>query len=56
TDGKEWGRESELAYVFQSGTFKNLSLRWRNSSIRRDFSTNEFDENRIFISYPISLL
>ncbi|WP_148049127.1 OprD family porin, partial [Pseudomonas sp. 7SR1] len=22
----------------------------------RDFSTNEFDENRIFISYPISLL
>ncbi|MCS3467569.1 hypothetical protein M2401_001290 [Pseudomonas sp. JUb42] len=56
TDGKEWGRESELAYVFQSGTFKNLSLRWRNSSMRRDFSTNEFDENRIFISYPISLL
>ena len=56
TDGKEWGRESELAYVFQSGTFKNLSLRWRNSSMRRDFSTSEFDENRIFISYPISLL
>jgi len=56
TDGKEWGRESELAYVVQSGALKNLSVRWRNSSIRRDFSTNEFDENRIFINYPISLL
>jgi hypothetical protein len=56
TDGKEWGRESELAYTVQSGTFKSLNFRWRNSSIRRDYSTNEFDENRIFISYPISLL
>jgi hypothetical protein len=56
TDGKEWGRESELAYTVQSGTFKNLNLKWRNSTLRRDFSTNEFDENRIFVSYPISLL
>ncbi|NWL18171.1 OprD family porin [Pseudomonas umsongensis] len=56
TDGKEWGRESELAYVVQSGTLKNLSVKWRNSSIRKTFSTNEFDENRLFISYPISLL
>jgi hypothetical protein len=56
TDGKEWGRESELAYTVQSGPLKNLNVKWRNASIRRDFSTNEFDENRIFISYPISLL
>jgi len=42
--------------VIQSGTLKNLSVKWRNSSIRRDYSTNEFDENRLFISYPISLL
>jgi len=56
TDGKEWGRESELAYTVQNGTFKSLNFRWRNSTIRRDFSTNEFDENRIFISYPLSLL
>lgn len=56
TDGKEWGRESELAYVFQSGALKNLSIKWRNSSIRKTFSTNEFDENRVFISYPLSLL
>lgn len=56
TDGKEWGRESELAYTVQSGPLKNLNVRWRNATIRRDFSTNEFDENRVFISYPISLL
>jgi hypothetical protein len=56
TDGNEWGRESELAYTFQSGTFKDLNLRWRNSTMRRDFNTTAFDENRIFISYPITLL
>jgi len=56
TDGKEWGRESELAYTVQSGALKDLNVRWRNSTMRRDFSNNEFDENRLFISYPISLL
>ncbi|MGH8409090.1 MAG: OprD family porin, partial [Pseudomonas sp.] len=56
TNGKEWGRESELAYTVQSGPLRDLNVRWRNATMRRDFSTNEFDENRIFISYPLSLL
>ncbi|MNJ65497.1 Porin-like protein NicP precursor [compost metagenome] len=56
SDGKEWARESELAYVIQSGTLKSLSLKWRNSTMRRDFSTNAFDENRLIISYPINIL
>ncbi|MBS7664445.1 OprD family porin [Pseudomonas lalucatii] len=55
-DGKEWIRDTELAYVIQSGTFKNLSMKWRNSSVRRDFSSNEFDENRLIFNYPLSLL
>lgn len=55
-DGKEWGRESELAYTVQSGVLKNLNVKWRNSSIRRDFSSNEFDENRLIFNYPISIL
>jgi len=57
-DGKEWGRESELAYTVQSGALKNLNIKWRNSSMRRDssFSLNEFDENRLIFNYPISLL
>lgn len=56
TDGKEWGRETELAYVIQSGALKNLSMKWRNASIRRDFSSNEFDENRLIFNYPLSIL
>jgi hypothetical protein len=56
SDGKEWSRETELAYVVQSGTFKNLSMKWRNNTIRRDFSSNEFDENRLIFNYPLSLL
>ncbi|AZL72717.1 OprD family porin [Pseudomonas oryziphila] len=55
-DGKEWVRESELAYVIQSGAFKDLSIKWRNSNIRRSFSNNEFDENRLIFNYPLSLL
>ncbi|MBL0841364.1 OprD family outer membrane porin, partial [Pseudomonas mediterranea] len=35
---------------------KNLNVKWRNSTLRRDFSTNEFDENRLIVSYPMSLL
>ena len=45
-----------MAYTVQSGTLKNLNLKWRNSTMRRDFSNNEFDENRLIISYPLSLL
>jgi hypothetical protein len=56
TDGKEWGRESELTYVVQSGSLKNLSLRWRNSVIKRDFSLADFNENRLILSYPVSIL
>ncbi|MFJ4143209.1 OprD family porin [Pseudomonas sp. NPDC089734] len=56
TNGEEWARESELAYVFQEGSLKNLSVKWRNSTMRRDFSTNQFDENRLIVSYPLSLL
>ncbi len=55
-DGKEWARESELAYAVQSGAFKDLTVKWRNSTMRRDYSTNAFDENRLIVSYPFSLL
>ncbi len=55
-DGGEWVRESELGYVVQGGTFKSLSLRWRNSSVRRDFNATDYDENRVIVSYPIRFL
>lgn len=56
TDGKEWGRESELAYTIQSGLFKTLNIKWRNSSMRRDYSSLSFDENRLIFNYPLSFL
>ncbi|MHC6224241.1 OprD family porin [Pseudomonas sp. X10] len=55
-DGKEWARETELAYVIQAGSLKDLSVKWRNSTMRRDFSSNAFDENRLIVSYPFDLL
>lgn len=55
TEGKEWGRETELAYTVQSGSLKNLNVRLRNASIRRDYSSNEFDDNRVIVNYPFSL-
>jgi hypothetical protein len=56
SDGKEWGRETELAYTVQSGALKNLNMKWRNASIRRDYSSTEFDENRLIFNYPLSIL
>lgn len=55
-DGKEWGRESELAYTIQNGPAKNLNLKWRNSSFRSQANTRDLDENRIIIQYPLSIL
>lgn len=56
-DGTEWGRESELAYTIQSGPLKTLNVKWRNSTMRRDWGkTNSFDENRLIVSYPLNLL
>lgn len=54
-DAEEWGRESELAYTIQDGTLKNLSVRWRNSNVRRDVG-QDIHENRLIINYPLSIL
>jgi len=54
-DGSEWVRESELGYVFQSGKMKDLAVRWRNSSVRRNFNASDYDENRLIVSYPLNI-
>ncbi|QQE90648.1 OprD family porin [Azotobacter chroococcum] len=55
-DGEEWNRETQLSYVVQSGPAKDLTLRWRNSTIRRDWgANNKYDEQRIIVQYPLSL-
>ncbi|ERH49929.1 porin [Ectopseudomonas chengduensis] len=55
-NSEEWGRESELAYTIQEGNLKNLSIRWRNSDVRRDGTAQDIHENRLIINYPLSLL
>ncbi|MNG07197.1 Porin-like protein NicP precursor [compost metagenome] len=51
-------RESELAYVVQSGPLKSLNVKWRNASIRKSWASNgtDFDENRLIVNYPLNLL
>lgn len=55
-DGKEWGRETELAYTIQSGALKALNMKWRNSTLRQNFAQRDMDENRIIINYPLDIL
>ncbi|MFC0667210.1 OprD family porin [Azotobacter chroococcum] len=56
TNGETWSRENELAYVVQSGSLKNLSVKLRNSTKRANWGTNtSWNENRIIVNYPISL-
>lgn len=57
TDGEERGRETELAYVIQSGPLKNASIRYRNLTLRTNYGSNtSYDENRLIIQFPIDLL
>ncbi|HEY8331478.1 MAG TPA: OprD family porin [Pseudomonas sp.] len=54
-EGKEWERDSELKYVFQEGTLKNLGIHWRNATVRSNFAS-DLDENRLIVSYTLPLL
>ncbi|WP_330211982.1 OprD family porin [Pseudomonas sp. Z18(2022)] len=52
-EGGEWERTTDLSYVIQSGTFKNVSLRWRNATMRSNFA-DAADENRIILGYTLA--
>lgn len=52
--GEEWERNTEVKYVFQSGTLKNLALRVRNATYRSSFS-RDADETRILLTYTKAL-
>lgn len=51
---KEWERDTELAYVVQTGTFKGLGVRMRNYVYRSEFSRGR-DSNRLYLTYDIAL-
>ncbi|WP_019409620.1 OprD family porin [Pseudomonas psychrophila] len=56
-EGKEWERDSELKYVVQSGTFKDLSVRFRNATYRTNYSkfARDVDETRLVVGYNLSI-
>ena len=53
-EGREWERNTDIAYVVQDGTLKGLGLKWRNASVRSNFG-NDLDENRLIVSYTMTL-
>ncbi|MBD9504543.1 outer membrane porin, OprD family, partial [Pseudomonas sp. PDM17] len=57
-EGKEWERDIELKYIVQTGTFKDLSLRLRNSTYRTNYEkwARDVDEVRLIASYHFSLM
>ncbi|MFV3091116.1 OprD family porin [Pseudomonas sp. GW6] len=59
-DGKEWERNSDLVYTFQDSTLKGLRVHLRNVTYRVGQVTGpgavDIDENRVIISYTLSLL
>jgi hypothetical protein len=54
SEGKEWERNTDIAYVFQDGPLKNFGVKWRNATTRSNFGNN-LDENRLILSYSLSL-
>eukprot|EP01132_Coremiostelium_polycephalum_P017287 gene17287-20716_t len=53
--GKEWERNSEIRYVVQSGTFKDVAVRLRNATYRSNYSARDADEVRLLVSYSVAL-
>jgi len=54
--GKEWERDTDLVYTFQSGTFKNFNIRLRNATFRSGAGlTSDIDENRLILGYSLAL-
>jgi len=54
-EGREWERDLDLGYTFQSGVLKNLAVRVRNVTARSNYRS-DIDENRLIINYTWQLL
>lgn len=52
--GKEWERNTDIGYVIQTGSLKNLGVKVRNATVRSNFG-NDLDETRLIVSYTIAL-
>ena len=54
SEGKEWERNMDIAYVVPEGSLKGLGIKWRNATTRSNFG-NDLDENRLILSYTVAL-
>jgi len=56
-DGKEWERDTDIAYAFQTEELKGLAVKWRNATYRSNLNkeTKDLDENRLIFSYTTAL-
>ncbi|MCY1207837.1 Porin-like protein NicP [compost metagenome] len=55
-DGREWERDTDLAYVVQNGSLRGFNIRLRNVTFRSgDGLTQDLDENRIILGYTLPL-
>lgn len=54
-EGKEWERNTDIAYVIQDGPLRNLGVKWRNATVRSTNFGNDLDENRLIVSYSLPL-
>ncbi|GHH48553.1 OprD family porin [[Pseudomonas] boreopolis] len=53
-EGREWERDFQLDYQFQSEGLKHFSVRWINGTFRSNFQ-RDADENRIILQYKVAL-
>ncbi|MBV4519343.1 OprD family porin [Pseudomonas sp. SWRI74] len=53
-EGREWERDIDLGYVFQSGALKGVSLRWRNGLSKANY-LRDMNENRVIVGYTVAL-
>ncbi len=53
-EGKEWERDTDVAYLVQGGPLKNFGIKWRNATVRSNFGP-DIDENRLILSYTLPL-
>lgn len=54
--GREWERDTDLAYIVQAGPLKGFSVRWRNLTFRSSNGlTTDIDENRLILGYTLAL-
>jgi hypothetical protein len=55
SDGKEWERDTDIAYMFQSGSLKGMEIRWRNATYRTNATSGDLDENRLIVNYSLAI-